>query len=147
DRARDFSRRTGGEVKGVHLLFALCVDRATAAYRAIEQCGSDVAKLRGCTVQLAMGIAQPRRATQTGLLASRSSAAGGIVELRSPAGPSAPVPARGVAPAKHATAKGVAKPHEAPALAKRRVASDDPFALDPKRFPLLSGLGKNLTSA
>ena len=46
---------------GMHLLFALCQERTTAAYRAIAQCGSDVTKLRTAAMQLAMGIVGPRR--------------------------------------------------------------------------------------
>ena len=66
-RARDFAQRAvqraplaKGELDkraptALHLLFALCHDTTSAAYRAMVQCGTDVAKLRGATLQLATG--------------------------------------------------------------------------------------------
>src|SRR4051812_45921035 len=61
-RARDFAARSGArEPTAMHLLFALCHERLTAAHRAIEQCGIDVGKLRVAAMQVAMGIAPPRR--------------------------------------------------------------------------------------
>jgi len=62
-RARDFASRSstpGANSDGpgaAHLLFALCQERASAAHRALEQCGADVAKLRTAAMQLAMGPA------------------------------------------------------------------------------------------
>jgi ATP-dependent Clp protease ATP-binding subunit ClpC len=63
-RARDFASR--GENKSVgplHVLFALCQERASGAHRILERSGIDVAKLRATVMQLAMGIVSPRRTT------------------------------------------------------------------------------------
>jgi ATP-dependent Clp protease ATP-binding subunit ClpC len=63
-RARDFASR--GENKAVgplHVLFALCQERASGAHRILERSGIDVAKLRATVMQLAMGIVSPRRTT------------------------------------------------------------------------------------
>src|SRR5271168_5211722 len=46
-RAVEFASRAQSREPGaVHLLFALCQERPTAAHRALEQCGTDVTKLR-----------------------------------------------------------------------------------------------------
>ena len=61
-RAREFAGRGGGRsASAVHLLFALCQERTSAAHRALVQCGADVSKLRTAAMQLAMGIAPARR--------------------------------------------------------------------------------------
>lgn len=72
-RAREFAQRAvqraplaKGEMDkraptAIHLLFALCHDTTSAAYRAMVQCGTDVAKLRAATLQLATGATLPRR--------------------------------------------------------------------------------------
>src|SRR3984885_1719000 len=70
-RARELAARSPArEASGLHLLFALCQERTTAAFRAIEQCGSDVTKLRTAAMQIAMGLVSQRRvpaATQLSL--------------------------------------------------------------------------------
>src|SRR5271154_810535 len=70
-RARELAARSPTrEASAIHLLFALCQERSTAAYRAIAQCGSDVTKLRTAAMQIALGIVAPRRpstATQLAL--------------------------------------------------------------------------------
>ncbi len=74
-RARDLAARSPArETTAMHLLFALCQERTTAAYRAVEQCGYDVAKLRMAAMQIAMGIAGPRRtpAMQLSLRSARN---------------------------------------------------------------------------
>ena len=64
-RAIDFAARAQSrEPAAIHLLFALCQERPTAAHRALEQCGTDVTKLRVAAMQLATGIAPPRRITE-----------------------------------------------------------------------------------
>ena len=61
-RARDFAARSvSREPTSLHLLYALCQERTCAAHRAIEQCGIDVTKLRTAALQVASGIAAPRR--------------------------------------------------------------------------------------
>ncbi|MGH7282570.1 MAG: AAA family ATPase [Polyangiaceae bacterium] len=67
-RARELAARgTHRDATATHLLFALCHERTTAAYRALEQCGSDVAKLRAAALQVATGMAPPRRIARTQL--------------------------------------------------------------------------------
>ena len=57
-RAREFSSRSGArEPSALHLLYALCQDKTCAAARALEQCGTDVVRLRMSAIQLAAGIA------------------------------------------------------------------------------------------
>ncbi|WP_146655567.1 ATP-dependent Clp protease ATP-binding subunit [Labilithrix luteola] len=63
-RARELAGRGGAgrtEARSVHVLFALCQESGTAAHRAMVQCGIDVTRLRVVSMQLAMGIAPPRR--------------------------------------------------------------------------------------
>jgi ATP-dependent Clp protease ATP-binding subunit ClpC len=55
--------------------------------------------------------------------------------------PFRPAPPKAPAPPKSAPAKGT------PAVPAKKLVSDDAFVLDPKRFPLLTELGKNLTLA
>src|SRR5215472_14500878 len=71
-RARELAARSPSrEANAVHLLYALCQERTTAAFRAVAQCGSDVSKLRTA----AMGIVGARRApAATQLTLPRSSA-------------------------------------------------------------------------
>jgi ATP-dependent Clp protease ATP-binding subunit ClpC len=124
-RARDFAARSITREPGAtHLLFALCHERTSAAYRAIEQCGIDVTKLRTAAMQLAMGIVGQRRPVTT----------------------RAPEPVRVVAAAP--------APLPAPKPRRMRPAAPVPlpapqtrtrFALDPKRYPTLAALGTNLT--
>src|SRR5882672_8628221 len=46
-RAREFAGRSATREPGaLHLLFALCQEKATAAHRALEQCGADVGRIR-----------------------------------------------------------------------------------------------------
>jgi ATP-dependent Clp protease ATP-binding subunit ClpC len=143
-RAREMAARSASrEASGLHLLFALCQERSTAAFRAIEQCGSDVAKLRTAAMQIAMGIVSPRRSpavAQLSLPAPKrpsppaTSALAAHIPLRAqPAPAPAPVPVR---PRRQRASAPAATPHSHPA-----------FELDPKRFPTLASLGKNLTLA
>jgi ATP-dependent Clp protease ATP-binding subunit ClpC len=68
ERAIQFASRAQSQEPGaMHLLFALCQERQTAAHRALEQCGTDVTKLRVAAMQLATGIAPPRRVPQKAL--------------------------------------------------------------------------------
>ena len=147
-RARELAARSPVREPGaIHLLFALCQERKTAAFRAIAQCGSDVTKLRTAAMQVAMGIVSPRRVTAAVQLPLPAPAA-----HRGAGAPSAaPTPLRAMAPA----ASHVHAPVHAPALHRpRRVRPAAPdaatagrFELDPKRFPALAALGRNLTAA
>lgn len=187
-RAREFAQRAlqraplaKGEIDNraptaLHLLFALCQDTTSAAYRAMVQCGTDVAKLRSAALQLATGAAVPRRPTGLGPQMAPSP-----LTLRSLPAPSpqrspspqarphgattvtvAPPP---VAQAPQAQAPQAAQPSLSPssppgsptapsrahahkpkkAEPPKKVAGGRSFDLDPKQFPLLASIGKNLT--
>lgn len=148
-RAREFASRSGArEPSSLHLLFALCQDKSCAASRALEQCGTDVVRLRMSAIQLAAGIAPaPRRPMHQQARVEPASATRVVAAQPAPSAPQ-PAPktstilpppmsdAQAASPAKKKERHG--KPHASPA--KR-------FALDPKRFKLLSSLGRNLTLA
>lgn len=160
----------------IHLLFSLCQDAQSAAHRTMIQCGIDVAKLRTVAMQVAMGIMPPRRveAPKSGTFPLKahtsfpaSSAPIPVRPVR-PNGTSTPPlttpKARIEAPplpkppiTKPVIAKPVvieapkAKPKKEPAHVhaspkKKNDSKTGRFDLDPKKFPLLTALGKNLTS-
>ncbi len=155
-RARELAARGPAadrqEPLAVHLLFALCQDRHTAAHRAIEQCGTDVGKLRNAAMQLAMGIAPPRRAIE----ARRPNAARPTMPASPMNRPSSP------GPSTHAPMQRIAMPAPKPPHAqpqplvlqlspskakKKPQVQQGRFALDAKKFALINQLGKNLTLA
>ncbi|MDB4940588.1 MAG: ClpA/B family protein [Labilithrix sp.] len=165
-RARDLAGRSGTrtEARSVHVLFALCQETGTAAHRALVQCGTDVTRLRTSAMQLALGLAPPRRTT---LHASAQAAVrkSGIMPVSPvttaapprttpvtlapsvkppPVTPAPPRPAPVATPAKVSAPAPAhkAKKHEKPAA---KGARDARFALDPKQYPMLTQLGQNLT--
>jgi ATP-dependent Clp protease ATP-binding subunit ClpC len=153
-RARELAARSPlREASAIHLLFALLQERKTAAFRAVTQCGSDVTKLRTAAMQLAMGIVSQRRpapAVQLPLAAPAPppppARPANVTTSLSPTLAPTPTPARHPAP----------MPAHAPTPARPRrqrvhapAGSSQPssrFDLDPKRFPTLSSLGRNLTA-
>jgi len=150
-RARELAARSPTrEATGIHLLFALCQERQTAAFRAIAQCGSDVTKLRTAAMQLAMGLVSPRRAPPAVQL-PLPPAASPRVTAHAPATASARLPA----PERSPSRSPALGPAPAPARPKRHrmpapstaVNPAARFELDPKRFPTLCALGRNLTAA
>jgi ATP-dependent Clp protease ATP-binding subunit ClpC len=168
-RARELAARSPDrEPSAIHLLFALCQERRSSAHRTLEQCGVDVAKLRTAAMQLAMGLAPQRRnppvrvsllqtkptQTQSQTQPQPPAHAHAPTHAPTPAPPPAPTPAHAPAPP-HAHAPAPAPPHAlSPAPKPKR--PDKPttpkpnksrFALDPKAFPTLTALGKNLTLA
>jgi ATP-dependent Clp protease ATP-binding subunit ClpC len=142
------ARYAAPEPTATHLLFVLCQDRACAAHRTLVQCGTDVSKLRVAAMQLAAGLVPPRRAPHppSSTPAPRPHARDvRPSEARPAARAHAPTPAR-------ATVVVPPKPAPAPAPAPKKKARPaaprpDRFALDPKKFPTLCQLGKNLTQA
>jgi len=145
-RARELAARSPTrDASAIHLLFALCQERPTAAYRAVAQCGSDVTKLRTAAMQIAMGIAGPRRMPGATQLTLRPS----------PAPARATAPSIALAPQSPAPKPALASP--APARAKRQrqpAPASNPapgalaqFELDPKSAPTLTSIGRNLTLA
>ncbi len=153
-RTRELAARSPSrDATGMHLLFALCQERSTAAYRAITQCGSDVTKLRTAAIQLAMGIVGPRRtpsATQLSLppttTATRSAAGVSERPAKALALQPVPPPAARPLPLPASVQRPKRQRHAAPAAGR----TEQPFArfeLDPKRFPTLTSIGHNLTLA
>ena len=155
-RGREPDRALRGSARSIHILFALCQEVGTAAHRALVQCGTDVTRLRMASMQLAMGLAPPRRPPS--IAKERAS---GIVPVMAPrelprapsvrVAPSTPVvttPPRPAAPKPIPAAK-VMPPKKKPARereAPRAPQSGDArFGLDPKQFPLLTQIGRNLT--
>ncbi len=147
-RAREIAGRTGAgrtEARSIHLLFALCQESGTAAHRAMVQCGIDVTRLRTLCMQLATGLAPPRRVT--------------AAKPRTEERPSGVIPtARRATPADFkkvveepkkpvvtAPPPMPAKPVQKEKEKKRKDARPDRFALDARKFPLLTQLGRNLT--
>ena len=183
-RTRELAARSPSrEAGGIHLLFALCQERTTAAYRAITQCGSDVTKLRTAAMHQAMGIIGPRRTTSatqlslppssTKALAPQPASPPAHRTVLSPASPiaspptSSPrsrrhrhaghvpadsgVPARADGAGLGRTDAGVSARADSAGAGKARSAqagtTASRFELDPKRFPTLAAIGRNLTAA
>ncbi|MEO8877135.1 MAG: ATP-dependent Clp protease ATP-binding subunit [Polyangiaceae bacterium] len=175
-RARELAARgPKREAGSLHLLFALCQERTTAAYRAVEQCGTDVAKLRAAALQVAMGMAPPRRVTrpqsshaslpsQISLLPSSRPTTIQTPPVARPVTMSprpTPPPVRFQSPTSAVpppSERVVAKPKKKlPAPLTRESKKTElhdhakkelsRFALDPKKFPLLTQIGRNLTLA
>ena len=163
-KAKEVAGRTGarGDAGPIHLLFALCQEQGTAAFRALVQCGTDITRLRVASMQLAMGLAPPRRPAPVPrtIVANppppASTRQSGIV-------PVAHVPPPQVAPKPvahppvHAKPKPIppplpAKAKKAPPAkngthAKTHALVPAPrFELDAKAFPLLHQVGRNLTA-
>ncbi len=184
-KAREVAGRTGAgrnEARSIHVLFALCQEPGTAAHRALVQCGTDVTRLRVASMQLAMGIAPPRRTvsvpapsmTASPIPKARTTASpltpptppssirpSGIMpvgpvarppvdQVRPSAPPPAPkppapkMPAPKVAPLQKETPKAK-RPAKETAPKSPGAARTSRFGLDPKQFPLLSQIGRNLT--
>jgi ATP-dependent Clp protease ATP-binding subunit ClpC len=142
-RARELAARSPvREVAGTHLLYALCQERTTAAYRAITQCGSDVTKLRTAAMQVAMGIVGPRRATPATQLALPPSQTPSVRAASRPAGAVAVQPSR---PAAIPAVAPRPKRRPASAVPVRSAESLGRFEIDAKRMPTLAALGRNLT--
>jgi ATP-dependent Clp protease ATP-binding subunit ClpC len=146
-RARELAARSPTrEPTAIHLLFSLCQERATAAYRTIAQCGSDVTKLRTAAMQAAMGIVGARRtahATQLSLPPTSSASRQSARASHAPVPQSAirkPAPAPVATPPRTRRQRQLSSASEPAAHAKS-------FELDSRRFPILVSLGRNLTLA
>jgi ATP-dependent Clp protease ATP-binding subunit ClpC len=168
-RARELASRMGTTgPSALHLLLALIHDRKNGAHRALAQCGVDVARLRAAAMQLALGRIGPRRSVPDDQESERrptvshrtnqapARAMGVKVNLTPRPQPALPLPVPAPAlapPAPPLAAAPVlvpATPALVPAGPKKRskiAGHDSRFALDPKLFPVLSSIGKNLTLA
>ncbi len=167
-KARELAGRTGqgrNEARSIHVLFALCQEPGTAAHRTLVQCGSDVTRLRVASMQLALGLAPPRRAPVTtrvekerasGILpiAPKATKATPQARLTPPAKPAASNPnaSRLGFPKQEVNAKREKKEKDEPHAKKAKPVvvapapkNDARFAIDPKQFPLLAQISKNLT--
>jgi ATP-dependent Clp protease ATP-binding subunit ClpC len=168
-RARELAARMGTASPGpIHLLLALIHDRKCGAHRALAQCGVDVARLRGAAMQLALGRVGPRRNAHERAEAPRpattakappSYALGTTIPLfpRQSVTPMLPPPPLASPPAQlpmpsasgagSAARTALASPRTGASRRRSRTSSESRFALDPKQFPALTSLGKNLTEA
>jgi len=150
-----------------HLLVALLGEPRSAARRVVEQAGVDVPRLRTAALHLGQGLiagrrlpdgtgvvpaaahpappaprpAAPRRpATAVSLFQlARKAAVPDAVETADPP----PVASDAVAATPASGAAPATKPTPSPAA----VDGESRFELDPQRFPMLTGLGRNLTLA
>jgi ATP-dependent Clp protease ATP-binding subunit ClpC len=176
-RARELAARSPDrEPTAIHLLFALCQERRSAAHRTLEQCGVDVTKLRAAAIQLAMGLAPERRTPSLRAPLLQAPAPPPLVPmgraperptptvspLLQPSRPEAPPtpPSAPRAPTRPSPASSKPKrPRAGNALGQPRTAGlaggqratkgagESRFVLDPKLFPTLTTLGRNLTLA
>jgi ATP-dependent Clp protease ATP-binding subunit ClpC len=158
-RARELAARSPTREAGaIHLLYALCQERSTAAYRAIAQCGSDVTKLRTAAMQIAMGIVGPRRVTSATQLALAPSQGPQAAARPSPAAaPRQPAPKLTSAPGvmarpkrhRHSPAARDGTSPASPGRGRNLTPSGslERFELDPKAAPTLTAIGRNLTLA
>ena len=168
-RAQDFAQRAvqraplaRGEKdsrapNALHLLFALCQDTTSAAYRAMVQCGTDVSKVRSAALQLATGASLPRRPSTPPPPSAPNPPSPTSQLQRAPApltrtaAPTRPAPRLSSEPP--ASAGPTALPGEArPVVGTRAPRRGEPkrtalpaHELDPKQFPLLTSLGRDLT--
>jgi len=173
-RAREIAARMGGvEAGALHLLIALVSDRHTAAHRALDQHGVDLARLRAAAMSAGLGPVGRRRVRHELDEESKARAASAS-SSRVPSGTTIPLfppaserkPARGTAtlvkdptlPSEPPPSEPAAEPQEPLLRAaergrrvlpkKRREGSGaERFVLDPQRYPTLAGLGRNLTLA
>lgn len=172
-RAREVAARMGAKAPTpVHLLIALVHDRSAGAHKALAQCGVDVARLRTSAMQLALGLVGPRRPTaarhEAPELRPSTTQVGRVHPSTRPPPPRATtgvaVPVVPEPPRLPRLVTGPSIPPPAPPLAAvaqlptahrkragRAAAPSSPhaarFGLDPKHFPTLASLGKNLTLA
>jgi ATP-dependent Clp protease ATP-binding subunit ClpC len=143
-RAREFASRSGArEPTALHLLYALCQDKTCAAARALEQCGTDVVRLRVSAIQLVAGIVPAPRPRP----AQRPAQA-----MKAPVNAAKNEPASGIhIAAGRAHATTILPPPPAPVVRPTKkakpLAHAKRFALDGKRFRVLTQLGRNLTLA
>ncbi|HEY1960449.1 MAG TPA: ATP-dependent Clp protease ATP-binding subunit [Polyangiaceae bacterium] len=141
-RAREFAARSGTREPGaIHLLYALCQDKTCAASRALEQCGTDVVRVRVSAIQLASGIAPAPRvrkpASETRMVVAPA--------LPSSVPPPKKITSTILPPAPARAVEVDLTPKKKPA--KHAAKNAKGFVLDARRFKLVNQLGRNLTLA
>jgi ATP-dependent Clp protease ATP-binding subunit ClpC len=148
-RARELAARMGCSVPGsLHLLLSLIHERGSGAHKALAQCGVDVSRLRAAAMQLALGRVGPRRAAGVERMerSAENLARPGPPAQKAPADKPVPVSiVPGPRPPSAPPAALEAFAAKCKRVAPRPAGRAEPFELDPKRLPLLSSLGKNLT--
>ncbi|HVU00584.1 MAG TPA: ATP-dependent Clp protease ATP-binding subunit [Polyangiaceae bacterium] len=175
ERAREIGDRMGAvEPVGVHLLLALLSERRSAAHRALDQCGVDVSRLRVAAMNVGLGLVGRRRIVTRQAESGAETAAAPrkpsgttvpLVSLRTPppfvtpGEPAPPPPAERPSSPPRAETSSVAAPvlpvrsrvlsGQKPAARPKpkRALDASRFSLDPKRFPTLAALGRNLSLA
>ena len=161
-RAREIAVRMGGaEAGALHLLIALISDRHTAAHRALDQHGVDLARLRAAAMSVGLGLVGRRRIAARREVEDEPKQAT-TAARRMPSGTTIPLfPPSEKKPTPRGTATLVADPTVGPELMpaepatpprtsskkRPRQGGGERFLLDPQRFPTLCSLGKNLTLA
>jgi len=145
-----------------HLLVALLGEPRSAARRVVEQAGADVPRLRTAALHLGQGLIAGRRLPD-------GTAVVPAATLPAPPSPRAPGPRRPAtavslfqlarkAPPPDAVETddpppvvsdpaATASPATKPPAAPSPIDAESRFELDPQRFPMLTGLGRNLTLA
>jgi len=176
-RAKEVATRCGATApNALHLLIALVNDRSSGAHRALAQCGIDVARLRTSAMQMALGLVGPRRISAPVATAQPQAPSEGRARTATSAGrapaPSTrpppkplvgvPIPVVPEIPPLRTPRVAMPVPTSppvapaAPTVTARKKAIAVPvqekpasvvLALDPKRFPTLAAVGKNLTLA
>ena len=163
DRAREVAEGVGAEeVDCLHLLIAMSRVRTSAAHQLLAACGIQVATLRNVALSY-FTARMPRRLRTLTPAPARAPAPGArrAVQPPAPAAPpkieplEAPELLEGflddpsfLEPAPSAGSTSTQAPHPDPLLAKRgegACAISPDHTLDPKAFPWLSSLGRNLT--
>ncbi|APS00719.1 AAA family ATPase [Pajaroellobacter abortibovis] len=176
-RSQLFAMRSPVQKPGaIHVLFSLCQARNSIAYLILERHGIDITKLRTAAMQLALGLVGPRRfvtipgeahtasinrvyqSTLSSPLAHSPKDRCGK-EKKNPSSVS-PIPRSGspspAPPSAHPPTLSPRKPASStrPVIQRKMMATScslkphaNRFSLDPKCYPLLNQLGKNLTLA
>jgi ATP-dependent Clp protease ATP-binding subunit ClpC len=169
DRARDVAAGVGAtEVDCLHLLIAMSRVRAAAAHQLLAACGLQLASLRNVALSY-FTARMPRRLRELQPVKVGPGPSGGATPPASRPGEAGPeehdlqaldralddlervaaeAPAARAEPAAPAPASAPAaapSPAAAPARPARQVRPASPHALDPRDFPWLSQLGRNLT--
>jgi ATP-dependent Clp protease ATP-binding subunit ClpC len=153
------------EPSGIHVLVVLLSNRRYAAYRALAQCGVDIARLRSAATRIALGlVARPRdrkassEVAQLNRGAARRATTAVEVPLISrerklklkkthsqpPPAMVEKVPESDVEPVPPPVASEPKPVSEAVPDVRAPLG---PFDLDPERFPTLAAVGRNLTLA
>lgn len=155
-RAHEIAVRMGlTQASSAHLLVALLNEPRSAARRALERGGADLGRLRSTAMQLGLGLMRGRRAPSQSLshvsLAKSADSVGRVAPGSLPRSRSAPPAIKVPLIPKAATRRPPGRAAPVPSAPSNRGSSEDPtlarFELPLQKFPVLRGLGRNLTLA